>query len=226
MNTKIRVLLVDDHACFRHGMRALLGYEDDIEIVGEAADGRDALRKAVELHPDVVLMDIAMPELNGIEATRQLVRENPAAKVIALSMYSSIEYVDALVKNGAVGYLTKYADGAEVARAIREVQKGGACFSPSIARHLLQIQTQNFENGKLRNNTQSALTPREAETLQLIAEGFPNKIIASKLCISIKTVEKHRQQLMNKLRIHSIAGLTRYAMENGVIQCPSQNLQQ
>ena len=215
---KIKVLLVDDHTVVRQGLRVLLEAEQDITIVGEAETGRQAVQLARKLLPDVIVMDIAMPNLNGLEATRQILKETPAAKVLVLSSYGDDEYVHQLTEAGAAGYLLKQTAATELIKAIREARKGNAFFSPSISKRLLDHYREAFLKGVPVRKRTELLTSREAEVLQLIAEGKPNKQIASDLCISIKTVEKHRQQLMNKLNIHEVAGLTRYAIARGVIE--------
>jgi DNA-binding NarL/FixJ family response regulator len=217
---KITVLLVDDHTVLRQGLRALLLTEPDMEIVGEAENGRQAVQMAVKLAPDVVVMDIAMPQLNGLEASKQIAREAPSSKVLILSSYGDDEYVHRLTEAGAVGYLIKQTAANDLIKAIREAQKGNAYFSPAIAKRLLDRYRQTFCTGgkPLKPKSTVRLTSREREVLQLVAEGKGNKQIASDLCISIKTVEKHRQQAMNKLNIHDIAGLTRYAIAQGIIE--------
>ena len=215
---KIKVLLVDDHTVVRQGLRVLLEAEQDITIVGEAETGRQAVQLARKLSPDVIVMDIAMPNLNGLEATRQILKEAPAAKVLVLSSYADDEYVHQLTEAGAAGYLLKQTAATELIKGIREARKGNAFFSPSISKRLLDHYREAFLKGVPVRKRTELLTLREAEVLQLIAEGKPNKQIASDLCISIKTVEKHRQQLMNKLNIHEVAGLTRYAIARGVIE--------
>ena len=214
---KITVLLADDHTVVRQGLRALLVAEGDIEIVGEADNGRQAVQLAKKLLPDVIVMDIAMPVLNGLEATRQITRTIPQAKVLVLSSYSDDEYVQQLTEAGAAGYLVKQTAANELLKAIREAYKGNAYFSPAIAKRLRDQCRQAFTGQTVRKRT-DYLTTREAEVLQLIAEGRANKQIAAELCISIKTVEKHRQQVMNKLGIHDVAGLTRHAIAKGIIQ--------
>ena len=215
---KIKVLLADDHNVVRQGLHALFVTEEDIEIVGEACTGRQAVQMAKKLMPDVVVMDIAMPLLNGLEATRQITNQVPTAKVLILSTYSDDEYVQQLTEAGAAGYLVKQTAANDLLKAIREAHKGNAFFSPSIAKRLRDHCRDAFVNGQPAKQRTQSLTSREAEVLQLIAEGQPNKQIASELCISIKTVEKHRQQLMNKLNIHDIAGLTRHAVSKGIIE--------
>jgi DNA-binding NarL/FixJ family response regulator len=214
---KIAVLLVDDHAVVRQGLRALLEAEGDIAVVGEAENGREALVLAKKTLPDVVLMDLAMPGLNGLEATRQIVRNIPSAKVLVLTSYGEDDYVAQLIEAGATGYLVKQTAAADLLKAIREVRGGNAFFSPVIARRLRQQSSAAFGVGE-QSPRSGKLTSREAEVLQLVAEGLANKQIAAELSISIKTVEKHRQQAMNKLNIHDIAGLTRYAMSKGWVE--------
>jgi DNA-binding NarL/FixJ family response regulator len=215
---KIRVILADDHTVVRQGLRALLVAEGDIDIVGEADNGRQAVQIARKLAPDVAVVDIAMPQLNGLEATRQITRTVPSTKVLILSSYSDDEYVQKLTEAGAAGYLIKQTAANELLKAIREAHKGNAYFSPSIAKRLRDQCRQAFVSGQPSKRRNDNLTTREAEVLQLIAEGRANKQIAAELCISIKTVEKHRQQVMNKLGIHDVAGLTRHAIAKGIIE--------
>src|SRR5439155_26736115 len=170
------------------------------------------------LHPDVVVMDIAMPLLNGLEATRQILREVPGTKVLILSSYSDDEYVQQLTEAGAAGYLLKQTAAADLLKAIREARRGNAFFSPAISKRIMEHYRETLLKGVPVRKSADLLTTREAEVLQLIAEGKANKQIAVELSISIKTVENHRQQLMNKLNIHDIAGLTRYAISKGVIE--------
>src|SRR5437899_6010500 len=216
---KIRVLLADDHTVVRQGLRALLAVEEDIDIVGEAENGRQAIQLVKRLLPDVAVIDIAMPQLNGLEATRQITHSVPTTKVLVLSSYSDDEYVQQLTEAGAAGYLVKQTAANDLLKAIREAHKGNAYFSPAIAKRLRDQCRQAFASGghPVRKRT-DYLTTREAEVLQLIAEGRANKQIAAELCISIKTVEKHRQQVMNKLGIHDVAGLTRHAIAKGIIE--------
>jgi DNA-binding NarL/FixJ family response regulator len=222
---KINVLLADDHTIVRQGFRALLQAEQDIAVVGEADNGRQAIGLARKLLPDVVVMDIAMPLLNGLEATRQIVKEVPSTKVIILSSYSDDEYVNQLTEAGAVGYLLKQTAAADLIKAIREARKGNAFFSPAISKRLMERYRETLVRGVPVRKQSDMLTTREAEVLQLIAEGKANKQIAAELSVSIKTVEKHRQQLMNKLNIHDIAGLTRYAIAKGVIEAGARGRQ-
>jgi DNA-binding NarL/FixJ family response regulator len=214
----IRVLLADDHTVVRQGLRVLLEVETDITVVGEAESGRQAVQMSRKLSPHVVVMDIAMPQLNGLEATRQILRECPATKVLILSSYSDEEYVHEVTEAGAIGYLVKQTAGTDLIKAIREARKGNAFFSPSISKRLLERYRQSFLNGAPARKPRNLLTTREAEVLQLIAEGHSNKQIAGELDISVKTVEKHRQQVMNKLNIHDAVGLTRYAVSKGIVE--------
>jgi DNA-binding NarL/FixJ family response regulator len=219
---RIKVLLADDHTVVRQGLRSLLVVEPDIEIVGEAEHGRMAVQMARTLVPDIVLMDIRMPELNGLEATRQIVKEGLPCKVLMLSSYSDDEYVHQFTQLGAAGYLIKQMAADDLLKGIREVFQGNAFFSPLILKRLLDYQRVALFERKPLKIFGEDLSSREVEVLQLVAEGHQNKQIASDLCISIKTVEKHRQQLMNKLHIHDIAGLTRYAIAHGMIETTPQ----
>ena len=217
---KIKVLLADDHTVVRQGLRALLAAEGDLEIVGEAEDGREAVRLVKKLLPDVVVMDVAMPMLNGLEATRQIMQAAPATKVLVLSSYGDDQYVQQMIAAGAAGYLVKQSAANDLVNAVRELHKGNAYFSAAIAKRLREQGRQALVNAQPAGKPANHLTPREAEVLQLIAEGRANKQIAAELCISIKTVEKHRQQVMDKLRIHDVAGLTRHAIAKGIIESP------
>jgi DNA-binding NarL/FixJ family response regulator len=213
--SKITVLLVDDHNIVREGLKALLGAEEDITILAEAQSGREAVRLASSLHPEIVIMDLAMPLLNGWEATRQILKAVPTAKVIVLSTYDGDEHIQQAIGAGAAAYLIKQTAAADLIKAIHEVKSGNAFFSPSIARRLRE---QSFHPEAEAKSPDRELTPREAEVLQLIAEGFANKQIAGELGLSVKTVEKHRQQVMNKLGIHDTAGLVRHAVAKSVIE--------
>jgi DNA-binding NarL/FixJ family response regulator len=213
---RISVLLADDHTVVRQGLRALLEAEGDIEVVAEAANGRQAVTLAKKTLPDVVLMDLAMPVLTGLEATRQILKNIPTAKVLVLTSYDDDDYVQQMLQAGVSGYLIKQTAANDLLEAIREVRQGGTFFSPGVSRQLRLLDRETSEQKSAAGHGNS-LTPREAEVLQLIAEGFPNKRIAAELSISIKTVEKHRQQVMNKLNIHDTAGLTRYWISNGFV---------
>jgi len=215
---KITVLLAEDHTIVREGLRALLEAQGDIEVVGEAQTGRQAVQLAQRFRPDVIVMDIAMPLLNGLEATRQILKVAPAARVLILSGYSDDEYIRQAVLFGAAGYLIKQTSAASLATAVREVQKGKTFFSPSIADRARSFWDESSEGGRVSKRDKNILSSREMEVLQLIAEGKANKQVAAELGLSIKTVEKHRQHLMSKLDLHDTAGLTRYAIAAGIIE--------
>ena len=219
---RISVLLAEDHMIVREGFRKLLESESDMELVGEAQTGRQVVKMAMALRPDVVVMDVAMPQMNGLEATRQIRKAIPDTKVIILSAHSDDAYVERAVDMGAVGYLLKQTSAHALSEAIREVHKGGTFFSPSIAKRLHGRNRETLNGkGKLKKKP-IRLSSREMEVLQQIAEGMPNKQIAAELGISIKTVEKHRDHVMQKLDIHDTAGLTRYAIEAGIIESSVQ----
>ena len=220
---KITVLLAEDHAIVRQGLRMIVQTDSDIEIVAEAKTGREAVQMTNNLRPEIVVMDIAMPLLNGVEATRQILKSFPTTKVLILSAHSDAEYVEQVVKAGAHGYLVKQSSGEILAKAIREVHQGRTFFTPSIAKRLQQGFQKSEDGVGLHKRSDHQLTSRETELLQLIAEGLANKQIASELHISIKTVEKHRQHLMEKLNIHDIAGLTRFAISAGIIESSVQS---
>jgi DNA-binding NarL/FixJ family response regulator len=219
---RITVLLADDHTIVREAFRKVLEFEDDLEVVGEAQDGRQAVALVKKLHPDVVLMDIGMPHLNGLEATRQISKAVPATKVMMLTAYSDDAYVASAKESGAVGFLLKQTSAHEVYRGIRAVYQGKTLFSPSISRRLDYLNLQSLSRGGMINKKVGELTSREMEVLQLVAEGNANKQTASELNIGVKTVEKHREHLMAKLDIHDIAGLTRYAIGAGIIESSVQ----
>ncbi len=214
----ITVLLAEDHTVVREGLRALLKVEGDIEVVGEAETGRQAVQLAKKLRPDVVIMDIAMPLLNGLEATRRISKAVPASRVLILSAHGDDEYIRQAVMLGAAGYLIKQTSADLLSRAIREVHKGNTFFSPSIAKRLRDLSLESPDRRGVLKKKKASLTSREMEVLQLIAEGKANKQVAVGLGISIKTVEKHRQHLMKKLDLHDTAGLTRYAIAAGIIE--------
>lgn len=224
MNVKkqITVLIADDHMIVREGIRKLLEIEKDIEVVGEAFNGRNAVDMAIKLHPDVVVMDIAMPQLNGLEATRQLRKVVPDTKIIILSAHSDDAYVENVMTLGAHGYLIKQSSSHVLSEAIREVHKGKAFYSPGISKRLNKRKQKTLDRNGVPNAKIAHLSSRELEILQQIAEGESNKAMASNLDISIKTIEKHRDHLMSKLDIHDTAGLTRYAIETGIIESSVQ----
>lgn len=219
---RISILLAEDHTIVRKGIRAMLELEKTFEVVSEAKDGHEAIRLARSLKPDVVLMDIAMPELNGLEATRQLLKHLPHTKIIILSAHNDDSYVSKAIENGAVGYLLKQSSVQDVCRAIHKVLQGHTFFSPEVIARLQHFNAESSSNKKSFSTQAAPLTSREMEVLQRVAEGAANKQIASDLSISIKTVEKHRSSLMKKLHIHDTAGLTRYAIAEGVIESSTQ----
>lgn len=206
----------------REGLMMMLKIEADIHIVGEARDGREAVAMATKLCPDVVLMDIAMPGLNGLEATRQIIRLVPTSRIIILTAHCDDAYVKSAVGSGVAGFLLKQDSTHDVYRAIREVAKGGIFFSKSISKRFVRINPQTCDRLGNVQRKESVLTSREVEVLQLIAEGKANKETAAALGISIKTVEKHRGHLMQKLDIHDTAGLTRHAIAAGIIESSVQ----
>jgi DNA-binding NarL/FixJ family response regulator len=209
-----RVLLADDHVLIRGGIRSLLEKDPQVEVVGEVSDGLGALRQAAALRPDLILMDIAMPRLNGLEVTARLGRQFPAIKVVILSMHGNEQYVWQALRSGAAGYLVKRSATAELAKAIAAISRGEFYLCAEIPRRVLQdFRSQTTEvPGPLER-----LTPRQREILQLIAEGETNKSIAQRLRLSVKTVEAHRTHLMSQLRIHDLASLVRFAVRAGVV---------
>lgn len=215
---KITVLLAEDHAVVCEGLRTLLEAEGHCVVVGQAQTGRAAVEMTAALKPDVILMDIAMPELNGLVATQQILAHNPAARVLILSAHSDDEYVERTATVGAMGFLEKQTSAEVLTKAIHHVAAGKTFYSPTIARRLMDKQKRSRDRDGLAKQNSARLTSREMEVLQLVAEGQANKQVAGLLGISIKTVEKHRQHLMDKLNIHETAGLTRYAMSHGIIE--------
>ena len=213
---RITVLLVEDHQLVREGFKALLKHERDLKVIGEAETGRQAVEQIGKLHPDVVVMDIAMPLLNGLEATRQIRKNFPETKVLVLSAHSDEAYIEQAAALGAAGFLLKQTSSHVLAKAIREVHKGKTFF-PAISRRG-QVRRQSSLEQAGQSQKANRLSSREVEVLQLIAEGKPNKQVAVELGVSFKTVDKHRQHLMTKLNIHDIAGLTRYAIAKGIIE--------
>ncbi len=214
---RITVLLAEDHQLVRQGFRSLLQHETDIEVVGEAETGREAVRLTRKLRPAVVVMDIAMPLLNGLEATRQIRKDFPETKVLILSAHSDDAYVEQVSSLGASGFLLKQTSSHVLATAIREVQEGKSFFSSSVSKRVKDRSDKLTARGGSKKNG-NRLSSREVEVLQLIAEGKPNKQVAAELGLSFKTVDKHRQHLMSKLDIHDVAGLTRYAIAEGIIE--------
>jgi len=209
----IRILIADDHKIFREGLRTLLQNRGDIEVIGEADNGRTVVGLAAELRPDVIIMDVAMPDLNGIEATRQIVGGRVATKVLALSMHSDSRFVTRMLQAGAQGYLLKDCAFEELASAIDTIVGDGVYLSPGVTGVVVRDYVQHLAEGDAGI---AALSPREREVLQLVAEGLTTKDIAAKLHISVKTVETHRKQIMDKLEIRSVAELTKYAVREGL----------
>lgn len=212
---RIRVLLAEDHTLVRAGFRALLEKLDGILVVGEVSDGREALKVSKEIVPDVVLMDIAMPGMNGLEATSRMRQECPRTKVLMLSMYSNEEYLKEALRAGASGYLLKDADRAELELAIKTVRRGETYLTPAVAKFTLEAYCRQDD---ARTGPLGKLTGRQREILQLIAEGCSTKQIAQRLDLSVKTVETHRAQLMERLEIHDVPGLVRLAIRTGLVQ--------
>ncbi len=210
MSGRLRILLADDHTIVRQGLKLILSAHADLEVVGEAANGREAVDLADKLRPDIVLMDVQMPELNGIEATRKMVAANPRVRILVLSMHKESVYVREILKAGARGYILKDAIDTELLNAVRSVARGDGYISPAVSSAL---------NDKVRdsNNPVDMLTTREREVLLLIAEGKTNKEIATHLNLSVYTVDSHRGKIMEKLNLHSAGELVRFAMKNGLV---------
>jgi DNA-binding NarL/FixJ family response regulator len=214
--SEIKVLLADDHGVVRKGLRFLIEHEDGMSVCGEAADGREAVRLARELEPNVVVMDIAMPQLNGIDATAQIVRALPSANVLVLSMHGDESYLLRVLEAGARGYLLKDTAEEDLLRAIRVVASGKPFFSPAIAQTLLEDYVRTLQQ-RGQQDSYSLLTEREREVLQLLAEGRSNKEVASLLDLSVYTVETHRTRIMQKLNLHNTAELVLYAVRKKII---------
>ena len=213
-DTRTRIVIADDHAIVRDGIRALLAAAPDVKVEAEARTGREAIDLAVSLEPDVMLMDIAMPDLGGLEATLEIRRLVPAVRVIVLSQYGDREYVQRFLKAGVAGYILKSSAGADLLAAIRAVVRGGLALDPGVAREALQDGGESEAGGDLYDG----LTDREKQVLKLVAEGHSNKEVAALLNISVKTAMSHREHLMLKLRLHNRTELVRYALKHGVIR--------
>lgn len=211
---KIRVLIADDHAILREGLKALLALADDIEVVGEAADGQEAIDRARTLRPDLVLMDVAMPGLGGLEATLAIKREHPDVKILVLTQYADAEYVRRFLQAGVSGYVLKKSAGADLASSIRAAARGGLVLDPEVA--MEAVRPPSAEGGAPR--PYDALTDREKQVLKLVAEGKSNKDVASILGISVKTAMTHRENLMEKLDLHSRTELIHFAIREGVVR--------
>lgn len=211
----IRVLLVDDHALVREGIRSLLQLYEDIEVVGEAGDGREAIQKTRELEPDIVVMDISMPSMGGVEATRQILKEKPVAKIVVLSRYDNLSYARSLLEAGALGYVPKKAVSTELAAAIRAVYNGDVFLHPSIAKGVTKDYVQLIQSER-KTEPYERLTDREKEILKLLAEGYSSHQIAERLYLTAKTVLNYRKNIMEKLGVENPAQLIRYAIKMGL----------
>jgi DNA-binding NarL/FixJ family response regulator len=215
---RITVLLAEDHMVVREGFRKLLEMEDYLEVVGEAEDGRRAVALVKKLRPAVVVMDVAMPLLNGLEAARQILQAVPSTRILILSSHTDDAYIKDATQSGAVGFLLKQASAHDLSKGIREVNKGNVFFGPFIKKRLPEDERKSFDRSGRPKPRHARLTSREMEVLQLVAEGKVNKETAAELGIGIKTVESHREHLMDKLNIHDTAGLTRYAISAGIVR--------
>jgi len=216
MAHKKKIVLAEDHTILRAGLRALLSNKNDIEVVGEAGDGREAVRIVDKLKPDLLIIDLSMPKLNGMEAIREIKSRHAKIKIIVLTVHKSEEYIIASMAAGANGYILKDASQNELILAMEYVMEGKTFLSPSISDKVMDVYLQNKKEG-VTESFLSQLTSREKEILKLIAEGNTNKTIADHLCISLKTVEKHRANLMHKLDLRNTAALTAYAIEKGLV---------
>jgi DNA-binding NarL/FixJ family response regulator len=217
---KIRVVIADDHRLVREGLRALLESQSDFDVIAEASNGNEAVTRALELRPDVVLMDIGMPELDGFEATHRILKASPNIRILVLTAHETEDYFFRVLEAGAHGFLVKDAASTELVAAVRAVHQGGVFLHPPLARRLVDDYLQRVSTGEERN-TYQGLTPREREILKLIGEGYTNQEIALKLYLSINTVQTHRSRTMEKLNLHSRAELMKYAVKIGLLREPS-----
>jgi two-component system response regulator NreC len=216
MREKGKIVIAEDHTILREGLRALLSSQEDLDVVGEAEDGREAIRQVEELAPDLILMDLSMPKMNGVEAIREIRRRVPETKILALTVHKAEEFIVEVLQAGADGYIPKDASSNELMMAIKSVLMGKRYLSPSVSKVVIEGYLESRQTFA-SSTPWETLTKREREILKLIAEGHKNKEIADFLCISVKTVEKHRANLMKKLDLHSAAALTAYAMERGLV---------
>jgi DNA-binding NarL/FixJ family response regulator len=216
MSPKYRIVIAEDHTILREGLRALLSSNPEFEVVGEAEDGREAVRCAEKLKPNLILTDLSMPRMNGMDAIREIKRKSPETKILVLTVHKTEEYILATLKAGADGYLLKESTHAELLMAVKHVLNGKHYLSPGISDKVLNGYLEGRKTLKTRTSWET-LTQREREILKLIAEGYKNKEIADDLCISVKTVEKHRANLMEKLNLHNVQALTTYAIEKGLV---------
>jgi len=213
---KKRIVIAEDHTILREGLRSLLSSNANFEVVGEAGDGREAIRQVKKLKPDLILSDLSMPRMNGMEAIKEIKRESPATKILVLTVHRAEEYILATFRAGADGYLLKDSTHSELLMAVKKVLSGTRYISPEISEKVIEGYIEGKKSLKSRTSWET-LTQREREILKLIAEGYRNKEIAEDLCISVKTVEKHRANLMEKLDLHSIQALTTFAIEKGLV---------
>jgi len=215
---KIKILIADDHSVVREGLRAVLGGVADFDVVAESSDGEEAVRITGEKKPDVVILDISMPKVNGIEAARRIRKQHPGTKVLIFTIHENEEYVYQMVASGANGYILKDSGKNDIIAAIRAIHSGGRFFSPGVSKLIIDEFARRSRGGRVRQTPgTSGLTHRESEILQYIASGLTNAEIAQKLFLSVRTVHTHRTNLMQKLDVHNAAGLVRYAMDNGIV---------
>ena len=216
MSEKVRIVIAEDHTILREGLRSLLSSSPNFEIIGEAGDGREAIRQVKKFKPELILTDLSMPRMNGMEAIKEIKRESPATKILVLTVHRAEEYILATFRAGADGYLLKDSTHSELLMAVKKVLSGAHYISPEISEKVIEGYIEGKKSLKSRTSWET-LTQREREILKLIAEGYRNKEIAGDLCISVKTVEKHRANLMEKLDLHSIQALTTFAIEKGLV---------
>lgn len=220
MEEKKQIVIAEDYTILREGLRALLSSASDLEVIGEAEDGRSAVRCVSDLEPDLVLMDLSMPKMSGIDAIREIKKSFPHTKVIALTVHEKEEYILASLQAGADGYVLKDATRAELMTAIRTVLDGKRFLSPGVSEKVIEGYLEGKRAGEPKSIWET-ITPREREILKLVAEGYKNKEIADQLCISVKTVDKHRTNLMRKLDLHTVSALTAFAIEKGLVAAKS-----